>query len=165
MPKKSTASVDAIEVKPASVAERRRAIRDAKGEGASSGPGVKKVEIDLTKPGARKALTALYPRPTSDMYIDATPETEAAALQYVDLRDDAKVLTDKKEVAGNILCNAIRSAKGIRGNGWKAEWSMSKGSVDWTQLAKDLAIPDGVIEKYRKPESRGLDVREVAEEG
>lgn len=146
---------------PTTVAERRRAIRDAK---ETSGPGLKKVEIDLTKPNARKALVGLYPRPSSDTYIDATPETEAAALQYIEQRDAATRSSEKKEIAGNMLCNAIGVATGIRGNGWKATWDMSKGNVDWAQLAKDLNISAEVIEKYRKPEFRGLDVRELAEE-
>lgn len=157
MPKKS-----ATQAKPATVAERRRAIRDARDP--LSGPGVQKVVIDLTKPGARKALTALYPRPTSETYIDASAETEAAAFVYIEQRDAAKVASEKQQVGGNALCNAIGRNLGIRGNGWKATWDMSKGSVDWTQLAKDLQIPDEVIAKYRRPESRGLDVTEVADE-
>lgn len=159
MAKKSAAR----EVKPATVAERRRAIRAAKGEPVS-GPGLKKVEIDLTKPNARKALIGLYPRPRGEDFRDATPETEAAALQYIEARDAAALASEKKEIAGNILCNAIRDSKGVRGEGWKATWDMSKGNVDWAQLAKDLSISDEVIAKYRKPESRGLDVRELAEE-
>jgi hypothetical protein len=147
---------------PPTVADRRRAIRDASGDG----PGVKKVvEIDLTKPGARKALTALYPRPESETIIDATPELERAAYDYVAQRDLAKIAAEKKEVAGNVLCNAIAKNKGVRGKGWKAEWDMSKGNVDWAQLAKDQGISDATIAKYRKPDSRGLDVTEVADEG
>lgn len=157
-------SAAAVEKKPTTVAERRKAIRAAKGE-LASGPGLKKVEIDLTKPSARKALTALYPRPTNDVFLDATPELEAAALTYIEQRDAAKIASDKKEVGGNVLCNAIGSNLGIAGNGWKATWDMSKGNVDWAQLAKDLNISDEVIAKYRKAESRGLDVRELAEEG
>lgn len=42
---------------------------------------------------------------------------------------------------------------------------MSKGNVDWTQLAKDLSITDETIAKYRRTETRGLTVREVADEG
>jgi len=143
------------------VAERRRQLRDAK---APAGPGVKKVEIDLSKPGARKALLGLYPCPTSDTIIDSTPDTEAAALEYIVQRDAAKIATEKKEAAGNVLCNAIAKNTGIRGEGWTAAWDMSKGSVDWSALAKDLGISDEVIAKYRKPSSRGLDVTEVAEE-
>lgn len=148
--------------KPTTVAERRRALRAAKEP--RSGPGVKKVEIDLTKRGARDALRALYPRPLTDTVLDATPELEAAALQYIEARDVAKIATEKKEIAGNVLCNAIGKNLGIRGDGWTATWDMSKGNVDWTTLAKDHNIPDEVIAKYRKHETRGLDVDEVAEE-
>lgn len=154
----------AAEKKPMTVAERRRAIRAAKGEPVS-GPGVKKAEIDLTKPSARKALTALYPRPENETLIASTPELERAALDYIEARDAATLATERKEVAGNVLCNAIAKNLGVAGDGWKAVWDMSKGNVDWTQLAKDLAIPDETIAKYRKPESRGLTVRELADEG
>ncbi len=148
---------------PVTVAERRRAIRAAKGE-PTAGPGLKKATIDLTKPNARDLLKALYPCPTSDTMLDATPELEAAALDYVEQRDLEKVAKTKKEIAGNVLCNAIKTAKGVVGEGWKAVWGMSKGNVDWAQLAKDQGISDATIAKYRKPESRGLDVDEVAEE-
>ena len=161
MARKSTARVETKA--PATVAERRRAIRAAKEP--SSGPGVKKVEIDLSKPEARKALTALFPRPTSEAILEASSEIEAAAVAYVEQRDLAKIASDKKESAGNVLCNAIGRHTGIRGDGWKATWDMSKGNVDWTALAKAEGISDETIAKYRKPESRGLDVKEVAEEG
>ena len=146
---------------PTTVAERRRQLRAAK---ADAGPGLAKVEVDLTKPEARKTLTSLYPRPTSDAMLDATAEIEAAALEYIAQRDIAKVANAKKDIAGNVLCNAIGRAKGICGDGWKATWDMSKGNVDWTALASKLSIPDSVIAEHRKPESRGLDVKEVAEE-
>lgn len=160
MAKKSAAQAEA---KPTTVAERRRSIRAA--NDPASGPGVKKVEIDLTKPNARKALSALYPRPTSDTYLDATPETEAAALAYIEQRDVESVSKGKKELAGHVLCNAIGPAKGIVGKGWKATWGMSKGNVDWEKVCEAFNIPEDVLERYRKPESRGLDVRELAEEG
>lgn len=156
MAKRGAAAVS----KPATVAERRKAIRGAK-EPTS---GTSKVEIDLTKPGARKALTALHPQPINETMIDATPSLETAALQYIEARDAATLATEKKETAGNVLCNAIGKNLGVVGEGWKAEWGMSKGNVDWTQLAKDLNISDEVIAKYRKPETRGLTVRELAEE-
>lgn len=146
---------------PATVAERRKAIRAAKGE--AIGPGLKKAEIDLTKPAARKMLAALYPRPTSEAYLDATPETEAAALAYIEQRDAESVAKNKKEVAGNVLCNVIGEAKGIRGVGWKATWDMSMGNVDWEKVCADFNITVAVLEKYRKADSRGLDVRELAE--
>lgn len=161
MARKSAAVV--VETKPVTVAERRRAIRAAKSP--ASGPTVKKTEIDLTKPGARKALTALYPHPENETLITATRAHEAAALQYIEARDQAKLATERKEVAGNILCAAIAKNLGVTGDGWKAVWDMSKGSVDWTQLAKDLGIADDVIAKYRKPSTRGLDVDELADEG
>lgn len=154
----------AVEKKPTTVAERRRAIRAARGEPVS-GPGVKKVEIDLTKPSARKALTALYPKPENDTILAANAECERAALEYIEARDAATLATERKEVAGNVLCNAIAKNLGVAGDGWKAVWDMSKGNVDWTQLAKDLGITDETISKYRKPESRGLTVRELADEG
>ncbi len=159
MPRKSTA-VKA----PQTVAERRRALRDAKG-GAKSGPGLKKVEIDLTKANARDALKALYPRPTSDAMLTATPELEEVALEYVEQRDLEKLAKEKKEVAGNFLCNAIRRATGVAGDGWKATWDMSNGTVDWAALVKAEKISDETIAKYRKPQTRGLDVKETAEEG
>lgn len=148
--------------KPETVAERRRALR---GEDGAVGPGVKKVLIDLTTPGARKALTALYPAPENEVFIDATPELERAAHAYVVERDAAKVASVKQQIAGNILCNAIAKNKGIRGVGWRAEWDTSKGNIDWAELAKEECISDETIAKYRKPPSRGLDVTEVADEG
>jgi hypothetical protein len=158
MPKKSTA---AAAIEPSTVAGRRRAIR---GDGPASGPGVKKVTIDLTKPGARDALKALYPRPTSETMLAATPELEAAALEYVKQRDLESLAKKAKEVAGNHLCAAIATNTGIVGEGWKATWDMSNGNVDWSALAKAEGISDETIAKYRKPQSRGLDVKEVAEE-
>lgn len=151
-----------VPVKSPTVADRRRSLRATKG---GDGPSVKKVSIDLESPGARKALTALYPRPENDVIVSATDEDEAAALAYIEARDAATLATEKKEIAGNLLCNRIAKNLGVTGDGWKAEWGMSKGSVDWTALAKDLAIPDETIAKHRRPESRGLTVREIAEEG
>jgi hypothetical protein len=141
-------------------------IREAKGE-TFAAPRAKKLTIDLTKPGARDALRVLYPCPTSDTMIDARmqPEIEDAALEYIAQRDIEKIAKLKKEVAGNVLCNAIKTAKGITGDGWKAVWDMSNGNVDWARLAKDKGITDAEIANYRKPPSRGLDVDEVAEEG
>lgn len=150
--------------KPTTVAERRNALRAAKGE-AVSGPGIRKVEIDLTTPSARKALAALHPRPVNEVMIEATAELESAALQYIEARDAATLATEKKEIAGNVLCNAIAKNLGVTGVGWKAEWDMTKGSVDWTSVAKELGIADDVIAKHRRPESRTLTVREIAEEG
>ena len=157
MARKSTA---AAAIEPTTVAGRRRALR---GEPAS-GPGVKKVTIDLTKAGARDALKALYPRPTSATMLDSTPAIEAAALEYVKQRDLESLSKKAKEVAGNHLCAAIGSNTGIVGEGWKATWDMSNGNVDWSALAKAEGISDETIAKYRKPQSRGLDVKEVAEE-
>ncbi len=153
----------AAETKPTTVAERRQAIRAAKEP--ASGPGVKKVLIDLSKPTARKMLTALHPRPTSETYLDATPELEEAALVYIEQRDAETLSKGKKEIAGNHLCNAIGDAKGVVGKGWKATWGLSAGNIDWAKVCEDFKIPEATLEKYRKPESRGLDVRELAEEG
>jgi hypothetical protein len=163
MPRRTAASATtaAIPPHPTTVAERRRALRDAKGLPTS---GTRKVEIDLAKPGARRALTALYPRPENDTMLAATPELEAAALAYIEARDAATLASEKKEIAGNVLCNAIGRNRGIVGAGWKAEWDMSKGSVDWTELARELNIADDTIAKHRKPEARSLTVREIADE-
>lgn len=162
MPRKS--ATVAVQMKPATVADRRRALREAQGL-PNSGPSVKKAEIDLTKPSARKALSALFPRPENDTIVLATPELEAAALQYIEARDAATLATEKKEIAGNILCNAIAKNLGVAGAGWKAVWDMSKGSVDWAELVKELNVPDETVAKHRKPESRSLTVREIADEG
>ena len=142
MAKKSAAA----EAKPTTVAERRQAIRAEKGEPAS-GPGLKKVVIDLSKPNAREKLTALYPRPTSETYIDATPETEAAALLYIEQRDVESASKSKKTVAGNVLCNAIAKDKGIKGNGWKATWGNSAGNIDWAKVCEDFKIPEATLER------------------
>lgn len=156
MPRKNPAT------KPTTVAERRRAIRATKGEPTSGT--VRRVEIDLTKPDARKALAALYPRPENETIITATPELEAAALEYVEARDAATLASERKEAAGNVLCNAIAKNRGLAGAGWQAVWDETKGSVDWTKLTKDLGISDEVIAKYRKPSARTLTVRELADE-
>ncbi len=146
------------------VAERRRSIRGSKVETVE--PRAKKFTIDLTKPGARDALRALFPCPLVATMLDgrAQPEVEAAALEYIAQRDLEKVAKTKKEIAGNVLCNAIKSATGITGDGWKATWDMSKGNVDWAGLAKEKGITDAEIADYRKPATRGLDVSEVADE-
>jgi hypothetical protein len=96
--------------------------------------------------------------------LPSTPELEAAAFQYIEARDAAKLASERKEAAGNVLCNAIARAQGITGEGWKAVWGMSKGNVDWAELAKAEGLSDETITKHRKPETRSLDVRETAEE-
>lgn len=160
MAKKNTARASS----PSTVAERRRAIRAAKEP--ASGPGVRRAAmIDLTKPAARKILVGIHPRPENEVYVDATPELERAALQYIEQRDVEKISKEKKEVAGNVLCNAIGKNLGLRGDGWKATWGMSKGNVDWARLAKEAGISDETIAKYRTPDRRGLDVDEVPDEG
>ena len=151
------------ESKPKTVAERRRSLRATRGVAS---PGLAKTAtLDLTKPSARKALTGIYPRPESDVMLDATPELERAALEYVEQRDAETLAGDAKEVAGNLLCNAIGKNLGIRGDGWEARWDMSKGSVDWDGVVKELNIPPDVLERHRKPEKRVLLVKELAEEG
>lgn len=145
---------------PTTVLERRRSIRSQRGDR----PGLKKVEIDLTKPTARKMLTALFPRPTTQAMLDATDETEKAALEYVQQRDAESVAKNSKEVAGNLLCNAIGSSLGIKGKGWKATWDMKGGNVDWDEVVKEMNIPSEVIDRHRKPAYRALDVRELAED-
>jgi hypothetical protein len=151
--------------KPSTVAERRAAQRASRASEGSKGPTVAKVEIDLTKPAARKQLAAQWPRPKSEDMIPATPELERAALEYVEQRDVASLATEKKEIAGNLLCNAIQDARGITGDGWEAVWTETKGSVDWSSLAKDLNIAEDVIEKYRGKPSRTLKVTETATDG
>lgn len=161
MPRKSAAA--SIPPKPITVGDRRRQLRAVKG---GDSPGLKKTaELDLSKASARKALSALYPRPESEAMLTATPDLEAAALAYIEARDAATLATEKKDVAGNVLCNAIAKSLGITGDGWKAVWDMTKGSVDWSAVAKELAIPEDVLAKHRRQETRTLVVRETAEEG
>lgn len=159
---RSTAKKNAA---PTTVAERRRAIRGTRA--GDAGPRLKKAraEIDLTQPSARKALAALYPRPENETLIPSTPELERAALDYIEAREAEARAKERKEIAGNVLCNAIQKNLGIAGDGWKAQWDMSKGNVDWTSLAKELQIPDETIAKHRRPDSRGLEVRELAQDG
>lgn len=134
-----------------------------KSPASASGPTVKKVAIDLKQPNARKQLAALYPRPTSETFLEATPATRRAARKYIEQRDAESTAKAKKEVAGNVLCNAIGSNKGIKGDGWKATWDMKIGNVDWEKVCADYKIPKEALEKYRHGESRTIDVRELAE--
>lgn len=158
---KKTATARLETAPPATVAERRRALRD------TAGPSVRKanVALDLTKADAREKLAALYPRPASETMLDANARVEAAALEYITQRDLAKIAITKQQIAGNELCQAIGAAQGLVGDGWKATWCVGKGSVDWKALAAAEAIPEETIERFRKSGSRTLDVREVAEEG
>lgn len=146
---------------PTTVAERRRQLREKAGPAVAKAD--KRIEIDLSKPDARKALAALFPRPENDTLIEASPELEAAALRYIEARDAAAVAAEKQAVAGNELCHAIAKNLGVTGVGWKATWDLAKGSVDWTALAKELAISDETIARHRKPSSRTLIVRETAD--
>lgn len=152
------------ESKPATVAERRRALRDAKAP-SPGGTSATKVQIDLTKPGARKALAALYPAPESETMIDASPALERAALEFIEQRDAGSIAGKKQDAAGNELCSAIGKAKGIIGEGWVATWDLSKGGIDWADVVAELNIPDHVLERHRKASGRVLTVRETAEEG
>lgn len=161
MARKSSAAEKLPE--PKTVGERRRALRDEKTD--ATGPGVKKIVIDLDAPDARKALTSLYPRPEDETILTATPALEQAALAYIRSRDAATLAEQEKEKAGNRLCEAIRKHLGVAGDGWRATWDMVKGSVDWTKLSKEQGIADDVIARYRLPEKRSLRVTEKAEEG
>lgn len=147
---------------PKSVATRKRARRAA--EPAPVAPVYVKPTIDLTQPNARKALVAAFPAPTSETMIDATEAEERAALAYIEARDAEARAKGAKEAAGNVLCYAIGNDEGIKGDGWKATWKLAKGEVDWSRLCKDLNIEDSVIERYRKPSARRIDLRETADE-
>lgn len=145
------------------VATRRTAKREEHA-GTHGKPGVRraKVEIDLTRSDARKKLLALYPHTKTDAIGEATKELEQAALEYIKERDVAKLATERKELAGHVLCNAIGSGLGLRGDGWEATWPETTGNVDWAALAKDHGIDDETIETYRRPGGRVLKVTEVA---
>lgn len=130
----------------------------------AKGPGVKKpTTIDLTQPNARKLLAERHPRPSNDLYAEASPEAEEAAAEYFAQRAAESAAKSGKELAGTQLCAAIGSNLGVRGDGWKATWSMRDGDVDWRALAKAHGITEEQIETFRKPQSRSLDVREVAD--
>lgn len=130
----------------------------------AKGPGVKKPPtIDLTQPNARKALAALHPAPTNDLYLEASPEAEEAAAEYFAQRAAESSAKSGKELAGTQLCAAIGKNLGVRGDGWKATWGMRDGEIDWRGLAKAHGITDEQIETFRRPPSRSLDVREVAD--
>lgn len=142
--------------------------RAPRGKG-KAGPGVAKAAaaaaIDLTQPNARKALLALHPKPTNELFVDATPEAEKSAQRYFAERAVEKAAGAAKELAGTELCAAIGGSLGVRGDGWRATWDEKDGSVDWKALAVSLGATEAQIAKFRAPPTRALDVREVAEGG
>lgn len=118
------------------------------------------VKIDLTQPNAKDALVAAYPRPTRKGMIPATPETERAALAYLESRDAEARAAGAKEAQGNALRHAIAEYEGIQGDGWVATWLPQRGQIDWSRLIKELNITAETVERFRKPDCRVLQVRE-----
>lgn len=175
MPRKNAASAVALaiapvpvtppESAPSPVVARKRARRVAPLP-LPVPPPPAPLAIDLAKmsaDAAKKALTAAYPSHVDGKRLDATPATEAAALEYLNARDASQIAEGHKEAAGNTLRLAMGDAEAIVGDGWEATWKTQKNEIDWGALAKELAIPSETIERFRKPQKRVLNVREKAE--
>ena len=125
------------------------------------------VMIDLARMSAeqaKKALTAAFPRPIAGKVIEATEASAKSALEYLNARDAESIASGRKEAAGNALRLAMGDAEEIHGDGWKATWALQKAEIDWSALCKECNIPAEVIEQFRKPQRRVLNVRETAEE-
>lgn len=125
----------------------------------AKGPGLAKATIDLTKSDARKKLEVLYPRPASDRVIKASPKLDAIGRAYLARRTEGGTAEKAKTLAGNELCAAIGAERGIRGNGWIATWEEKDGTIDWEKLCEGESITAEIMEKYRKPRHRSLDVK------
>ncbi len=125
------------------------------------------IAIDLarmTSEQAKKALSAAYPRHAEDKVIEATEATDRAVLSYMNARDAATISEGHKEAAGNVLRLTMGDAAEIHGEGYKVTWKTQKSEIDWSALVKELNIPSDQIERFRKPERRVLNVREVVTE-
>lgn len=136
---------------------RRRRARAAKVE-----PMPVKVEIDLTQKNAKEALARAFPRATSERMIAATPEMNAAAVGYMNARDEATRIEGEKERAGNVMRYAIGSDLGIIGDGWEATWKEEAGGLDVSALLKHLQVPEEIIAQFQRPSKRVLRVKETA---
>lgn len=147
----------------APVVARKRARRAAAAEHAAPVAPVALPPIDLNHPKARDAIRARFPHATTETIVDASPEDDAAALAYMNARDEAQRAEGRKERAGNAIMVAIGEASGIKGEGWEATWKEENGTIDWGALVKELAIDAHVIERFRMPKRRVLRVRETNE--
>lgn len=131
--------------------------------GSKVGPGVAKaappaVVVDVTQPNARDALKALYPRALNDLYVDATPEVEAAAKRFLKAQAHAKAAAAAMIVAGNELCAVIGPNLGVRGESFRASWSNRDGQVAWKGIAQELGATAEHEAKHRGSPYRQLDV-------
>lgn len=138
----------------------RASTRRAAGE---SGPGVAKAvapppPVDVTQPNARKALLALFPNATNELYVDATPEVEAAAERFLAARARAKAAMDEAEIAGNEICAAIGKNLGVRGETFRASWADREGQVSWKAIAIERGATAEDEAKHRGNPTRVLDV-------
>lgn len=127
----------------------------------SDGPGLAKAAIpfvDVTQPNARKALLAMFPHATNDLYVEATPEVEAAAERFLAARARAKAALEEAEIEGNAICAAIGKNLGVRGETFRASWADRDGQVSWKAIAIERGATPADEEKHRGNPTRVLDV-------
>lgn len=120
------------------------------------------IEIDLTQANAKDALAKAFPRPTTETMIAATEDLDKAATDYMNARDAATIAEAAKERAGNVLRYAIKSDRGIKGDGWEASWLEESGGLDVSALLKHLMVPEEIIAQFQRPKKRVFRVKEIA---
>ncbi len=134
-------------------------------EVAAAAASAARAAVDFSQPAERvkKLLSALFPVATKDAFRVATPAEAEHAERYLRARDAASIAEGEKEHAANRLRFAIGEGETIKGEGWVATWKNETGNVDWSALAKELAIPEATIARFRKPSHRVLRVTEKDE--
>lgn len=134
-------------------------------EARASGPGVAKAPapppVDVTQPNARKALLALFPSATNEVYLEATSEHETVAALFLQAKARKKAIEEELETLGNKLCAAIGKNLGIRGDTFRASWADREGGVSWKAIAIERGATPEDEEKHRGNPTRVLDVDPV----
>ena len=125
-------------------------------------PIVAPVPIDPDRSDAKEQIHKAFPRVDVDAMRLASDEEERLASTYLQLQAQIRKLCEEQERIGNRLKLRIGVHRGIERPGIRVTWAMREGLVSYGALCKSLQVPDEMVEKYRGPQSRALDVRRTA---
>lgn len=87
------------------------------------------------------------------------------AAEYVRFREAESEAKKEKVKRGQGLRVLLRDAAGMEGPWGRVWWQLSRGEVDWKSIARDMAIGEDTIEKYRTEDRRSLKVNVTKKEG
>ena len=103
-------------------------------------------------------LTNMLKRKSAE-YVIADEKLSGSAAKLHEIRTSIESLEEQKKTIEQQMKISIGEFSGIKGEGWKVNWSVCKGreKVDWKAYAIDLGGSEKGVDKYT---SRGEDFRQ-----